>query len=185
MIFYNNNIIIGVHNIIIMGANSLVVGDRFPSHSDDYTTPHRTCISYTRYLLNFPRTRTSWARNPIFFPSTVSVYQTISSLSLSSGRPSFSGRRRVLISLITIYGTENNDTRRRRLLHTRSRTTNSSGGVRGASWCRARALLFITRLQSVQCVWAYIIIIILYIITSDSAPARGEGEDLRFIIYSV
>jgi len=122
----------------------------FQATADDYTTPHRTCISHTRYLFNFPPTRTSWARNPIFFLRSSPSTRTSPHLSLSlSGRPSFSGRRRVLISLITIYGTENNDTRRRRLLHTRSRTTNSSGGVCGASWCRARALLFITRLRSV------------------------------------
>lgn len=143
-----------------MGANGLAVGDRFPRHSDDYTTPRLTCTGHTRYLSNFPRTRTSsWARNPIFFPTTVSVRRTVS-LSVRrtylspSVRPLLSARRRVLISLITTRRTENNDTRRRRLLHTRSRTTNSSGGVRGASWCRARALLFITRLRSVYNVCA-------------------------------
>lgn len=154
-----------------MGANGLAVGDRFPRHSDDYTTPRRTCTGHTRYLSNFPRTITSsWARNPIFFSSTVAGPSDSLSLSLSlsfslrpsnrlshrpsdrlslslspSVRPLLSARRRVLISLITTRRTENNDTRRRRLLHTRSRTTNSSGGVRGASWCRARALLYLLR----------------------------------------
>jgi len=149
MIFYNNNIIIGVHNIIIMGANGLVVGDRFPSHSRrlHHTAPH--VYQSHEIPVQLPADPHVMGTQSHFFSPIVSVYQTISSSLSLSGRPSFSGRRRVLISLITIYGTENNDTRRRRLLHTRSWTTNSSGGVCGASWCRARALLFITRLRSV------------------------------------
>jgi len=84
-----------------MGANGLVVGDRLPSHSDDYTTtPHRTCVSVTRDTS--PTSRGPARRGhaiPFFFPTTVSCLSD--RLIYPSVRPSFSAPSSgVLISLI-------------------------------------------------------------------------------------
>lgn len=70
-----------------MGANGrLVVGDKFPSHGDDYTAPHRTCYNSTRgYLLDVPRTKTRHEHAIPFFSSNrlLSLAPSLSSLFIS------------------------------------------------------------------------------------------------------